>query len=340
MGREVPKTNTPVSDAQMAQAIINVWRRMFGTTPSREQVYLIMAQNSLETGPKRASMHNYNVGNIIVGGIDHDYFLGGDWMYADKSETQKKQITQHFRAYDSLEDGVEDYLKLLSQSHRYATAWQHIMKPDIQAYSEALHEAGYYGEKADKYTAGLMGQFNKFNKGDSYSAGLAGQAPESGTMVATTTPAPKGTLDSFLNKFIEMLSAATAPEVSLKKAYKQSLPNHNILIQINAPDHTSAVEFSRVLCTALDEDLLSTSYPHTDGELVEIECSIAGPPKECLAAVKQMTDAVAEAFQDATTKIGGIRVKNNVFMNKKSSYQPITPRTASTNYRKFLLKFV
>jgi hypothetical protein len=53
-----------------------------------------------------------------------------------------------------------------------------------------------------------------------------------------------------------------------------------------------------------------------------------------------MTRAVAEAFKDATSKIGGVIIKTEQFTNKKSSYQPISPRTADTNHRKFLLKFI
>lgn len=345
MGKQVPKTNTPVSDAQMAQAIMNVWHRLFGTTPSKEQVYMIMAQNAIETGGKREAMHNYNVGNIIVGNSDHDYFLGGDWMYADKSETKKKQIVQHFRAYDSLEAGVEDYLKLLSSSKRYAESWKHIMDPDIRSYSKSLHDAGYYGAKEEDYTKGLLGQFSRFNKGNSYAVALSGQGQE-GTpqMAAKQQQMPPqepgaGKLDDLLDEFLNKLQTA-ATDRNLKKLYKAALPTHHILIQIAAPDHTSAVEFSRILCSALDEDLLSTSYPHTDGDLVEVECSIQGPEKECTAAVKQMTDAIADAFKEATRKIGGISVKTNQITNKTSSYQPISARTAGTNYRKFLLKFV
>lgn len=146
-------------------------------------------------------------------------------------------------------------------------------------------------------------------------------------------------LDNLLDNYVQMLAAAS-PEMSLKKLYKKALPKHDILIKIVAPDYTSAVEFSRVLCSALDEDLLSTSYPYTDGREVEVECAINGPEKECFAAVQQMAAAVAETFKDATIKIGGIIVKTNCNMNKKSSYQPISHRTAGTNYRKFLLKFI
>lgn len=340
MGKQVPKTNTPVSDAQMAQAIINVWHRLFGTAASKEQVYMIMAQNAIETGGKREAMHNYNVGNIIVGNSDHDYFLGGDWMYTDKSETTKKTITQKFRAYNSLEDGVEDYLKLLSGSKRYAPAWQHIMHPDLKEYSKSLHDAGYYGAKEEVYTKGLLAQFNRFNKGDSYSVGLSGKSEPPSSMVAQKeTQSPTQSLDNFLQEFMNKLQIA-ATDYNLKQLYKHALPNHDILIQIEASDHTNAVEFSRILCSALDEDLLSTSYPHTDGHLVEVECSISGPPAECLAAVKQMTEAVIETFKDATAKIGGVKIKSNVIMDKKSSYQSISPKTADTNYRKFLLKFI
>jgi hypothetical protein len=165
-----------------------------------------------------------------------------------------------------------------------------------------------------------------------------GQAPPS--MVAQNDNHLQG-LDSIMDKYLQeaqMQRAATTHD--LKRLYKRALPTHNILICISAPDYSSAIEFSNVLTSALDEELLSNSYPHTDGHDVEIECTIAGPEKECVAAVRQMTQAVVEAFKDATAKIGGINVITNQIMNKKSSYQPISPRTADTNHRKFLLKFI
>lgn len=152
-----------------------------------------------------------------------------------------------------------------------------------------------------------------------------------------TTPTTNST-EQILDKYLSMISASE--EVSLKRLYKKALPNHDILIQVNAPDHTSAVEFARVLCAALDEDLLATAYSHTDGHLVEIECSIPGPADECFEAVKQMTEAISETFYDATSKIGGIKVNTNCIRDKKSSYQPISFRTADTNHRKFLIKFI
>jgi len=145
-------------------------------------------------------------------------------------------------------------------------------------------------------------------------------------------------MGDLLDQYVHMLSAAS--ETSLKRMYKKALPSHDILIKISAPDYTSAIEFSRVLCAALDEDLLATTYPHSDGQEIEIECCLPGPKKDCFAAVQQMSMALAEVFCDATSKIGGITVKTHCVINKKSSYQPISPQTAGTHYRKFLLKFI
>jgi len=341
MGKQVERVNTPVSDTQMAQAIISSWQRLFGTAPSKEQVTMIMAQNSLETGNKREAMHNYNVGNIIVGTTDHDYFLGGDWMYADKAQTQKKKITQHFRAYKTLEEGVTDYLNLLSKSQRYKSAWQHIVNPDIRAYSKALHDAGYYGEKEEKYTAGLLGRYKGFDKGKAYETAMAGQpaAPPSRTPRQTQQdPGFLARLEETIKKYIGMVAAS---EKEHKKLYKVALPKQNILIQISSNDYNNSIEFARVLCATLDEELLSSSYTHTDGSgIVEVECSIPGPAAPCFKAVSEITSLVAEAFKTATTKIGGITVKANCVMNKKSFYQPISISSADTNYRRFLLKFI
>lgn len=157
------------------------------------------------------------------------------------------------------------------------------------------------------------------------------------SMVAQKAP-PAGGLEGILDQYVRMLS--TTSEASLKRMYKKALPSHDILIKITAPDYTSAIEFSRILCAALDEDLLATTYPHTDGQEVEVECCIAGPTNECFAAVQQMSVVLAEVFHDATAKIGGIVVKTKCAINKKSSYQPISLQTAGTHYRKFLLKFI
>lgn len=325
MGKRVQRTKTYVSEPQMASAIIQAWTDMFGHAPTKEQVDLVLSQNALETG-NRKSMWNFNVGNITTNGL-------GQFDYIDDLVPHLK-----FRSYPNLEEGAKDYLKLLS-SKNYSQAWQHILNPDPVQFSKALGRAGYYGDY-DKYepayTKAMTGLYNRISKSNSYEVANNTQSAPKQPVVTTTTPS---SLEGILDKYLAMIPSMAA-DVSLKRLYKQSLPNHDILIQVRAPTYTDAIEFSRVLCTALAEDLLATAYTHTDGHLVEIECSIPGPRKECLESVQQMTMAIVESFKDATVKIGGIVVNARCLVDKRSSYQPISYRTADTNYRKFLLKFI
>ncbi len=345
MDKQVERVKTSISEPQMIQAVIAVWRSMFGDTPSKEQVSMILAQNNLETG-SRANMYNYNVGNIThTQGDGFDYWQSPDWHY--NAQHEKVYYTAKFRAYPDLETGVRDYLKLLNSKH-YAGAFQYIVHPDPAGFSKALKAGGYYTADEKDYTAGVQAQFNKVNKSNGYEVAMSGKIPPA-SPVSPAGVEPTGTtqqkpsmlagLEKLLDSYVRTFSFASE-DLSLKRLYKKALLTHNVLIQIAAPDYSSAIEFSRILTTALDEDLLSTSYPHSDGRKVEVECSIQGPEKECFEAVKQMTEVLAEAFRDATLKIGGVTVNTSCIMNKKSSYQTISLRTAGTNYRKFLLKFV
>lgn len=212
----------------------------------------------------------------------------------------------------------------------------------------------FHGQTAGAITYGdMMKQVEKNKKTPMYQQALTamnqqtGYKPGSGQsasmlahrgniMPPTKSPA---NFSELLDEFVQTLSAAAADEIS-KRTYKKLLPSHDVLIQITASDYTSAVEFSRILCTALDEELKATAYPHTDGDKVEIECCIPGPALACIKTIEQLSHSVASAFKDATKKIGGININTTCIMNKKSCYQQISLRTAGTNYRKFLLKFV
>jgi hypothetical protein len=210
----------------------------------------------------------------------------------------------------------------------------------------------FHGDLPGAITYGdMMRQVQKNKSNPLYAKSLMSMREETGyqpsartappSMVATRGPMPHSpSFMDILNSLVSSMSA-TAEEQPTKRLYKKMLPNHDILIQVSAPDYNSAIEFSRILCAALDEEVQATAFPHTDGsQTVEIECSIPGPALACLQTVEQLSQSVAEAFRTATKKIGGITVKTHCIMNKKSSYQQISLRTAETNYRKFLLKFV
>lgn len=324
MGNRVQLTRTEVSEPQMAQAISEGWGELFNSEPTSQQISIIMAQNSLETG-SRKSMWNYNVGNIKANPSGpYDYFYLNAPEQTSTGHWEK--LTMPFRAYSTLTDGVIDYLKLLSGSQRYQQAWQHILNPDPVAFSKALKKGGYYTADEAPYTKLLSNLYNKYNKSVTNIPSNDNYSSES-----------IGNIDSILDQYLQQVAAS---EKNNKKLYKTFLPLNNIVIQIQSNSYDNSVEFARILCAALDEELLARSFTHTDHDKVEVECAIPGPAYECFETVKQLAASVSDAFKTATIKIGGLTVKTKCIMNKKSSYQAITLTSANNQYRKFLLKFV
>jgi hypothetical protein len=332
MGNRVQRVKTDVSEPQMAAAIIDGWQQLFGTKPVKEQVALILSQNSLETANRKA-MWNYNVGNLTTDGKGPQDFF--DDLATDEQTAPGvwKKMNLKYRAYPSLVDGVVDYLRLLSSKH-YSDAWQHIINPDPVAFSKALHAGGYYTANEAPYTKSLKSLFNQTTNSNSYELAMSGQVP---APTGTTGTLPAGDVMSILNHYLQMVAAS---ERSNKKLYKKYLPNNQLVIRVYANSYDNRVEFARILCGALDEELLADAFVHTDGEQVEVECSIHGPQYDCVEAVEQLTSAVAEAFQEATKKVGQITIKTQSLMNKKSSYQPISLKAALVQHKKFLLKFI
>lgn len=350
MGHRVKRVKTNVSEPQMAQAFINGWTSLFGTAPSKQQVGLLVAQNNLETG-HRNSMWNYNVGNITTNGRDQfNYF---DDLTTDEQiepgKWEKKNLK--YRAYDSLDDGVKDYLRLLS-GKKYSEVWRHIVNPNPVAFSKSLKDAGYYTANEAPYTKNIVNLYKSFQNSDSYEQARSGNVSPANTQVAkndnffqnflnrfkgVTMPQPNLQIDNLLNHYLQSVLAS---EKENKKLYKQYLTSNNAIVKINSEDYNNSIEFSRILSLAFKEELLANSFIHTDGKNVELSISIPGPSKISFEAVEELSQVVADAFEDATQKIGRIKIKTELITNKISSYQPISLKTAESEYRKFLLKFI
>lgn len=330
MGQRVNRVKTQVSEPQMAQAIIAAWRELFHTVPTKQQVNLILAQNAFETG-HRKSMYNYNVGNITTNGK-------GPFNFYDDLTTKEqvnrgvwKSMNLKYRAYPSLKDGVKDYLNFLSGKN-YSQAWQHILHPNPAAFSKALKNSGYYTADEKPYTEGLTRLYSQIGKSNSYELARNNQ-------VVPLRPAkPAGgfinNVENLLDHFLKQVAA-----MDNKKLYKKYLPHHKATVAVSASDRTNAIEFARILSLALNEELGATASIHGEDQ-IEVECTIAGPEKECFAAVEQLSNSVAEVFQESTSKFGGISIKTKLFTNKTSSYQLVDISKLEVEHRKFLLKMV
>lgn len=375
MGKRVDRVKTVVSESQMAQTIIEVWKKLFGKEPFKEQVSMVLAQNSLETA-NRNSMYNYNLGNITTGGKGAFDFYD-DLQTSEQTSSgvwEKKNLK--YRAYPSLEDGVTDYLKFLSGSPRYATAWQHILNPNPAEFSKALKKSNYYTANEAGYTKGLVSLYNQFNKSDpkkQVTTTLVSDKTTTPTSGKTTKQVYDDLFDNYIDKpkgsdmyskvnvkskpenlvvqpkvedknvedvITDYLGMIAASEKSNKRMYKKFLPQNNVNIEIQSSDVVNSIEFARILSAVLDEELLSRSSTHVNNNNVMVVCSISGPVNDCLKIISELSKSVTDAFKLATIKIGGINIKTQCSINKTSSYNEISIHLADINYRKFLLKFL
>ena len=162
----------------------------------------------------------------------------------------------------------------------------------------------------------------------------AGYQPQKENTRPTSTPAPEsGSSNDLLTILEKYLRQVAAQEANNKKMYKY-LPSHDLVIQIESSNYDNSVEFARILCAVLDEELSAKAFTHTNGCKVEVSCTINGPRTNCFEAVKQLTSATADVFKTATSKIGGIEIKTHCITNKNSSYQPISLGAALNQHRK------
>lgn len=203
----------------------------------------------------------------------------------------------------------------------------------------------FHGSTPGAITYGdMMNQIEKNKRNPAYRKALLSMQGSTGYTPQNSKPnqmvATKSKVVPIANTLERYLQMVAASEKTNKKLYKALLPNNNVVVKVNAGDYTNSIEFARILCSALEIELMAKAFTHSDGSNIEIECEIAGPKSECVDAVEQLSTAVADAFKTATNKIGGIEVITNCITDKKSSYQPISLKTADMNYRRFLLKFI
>lgn len=345
MGKEVDEKITYVSESEMAQTIKKAWEELYREnpqamvtpSPTQEQIAMILAQNALETG-HRKNMYDYNVGNLVAGDTNYNYYFLG-------------KNPRKFRSYSSLLEGTKDYLKLLSQDDRYTKAWKHMLNPDPSKYSKSLKEGGYYTEGEAGYTEIITSLYNKFKNDPNIKQKLKSELksktdlPDDSLqkllsgLLTTNAPSSEQQIMNFLKEFESTTPANDSSNqlqlaASYKKIYQKLLPNHTFLLKIGAKNSINAIEFSRILSTALDEELLSDSSVYTNGQDVDIECKIAGPALACAGAVQQIASIVSEQFN----KISADQIYINVHLNEQSEFPEISLQAQETNHRKFLLK--
>lgn len=166
---------TACSNKDLCKALIECWQELYGSTPKKEAVGVIIAQHNLETG-EGSYCWNWNLGNVkytkAAGDVDY-IALNGVWEIVNGKKVilTKDDPGSWFRAFSSLKEGTKFHLLFL-KNNRYKSAWAYIENGDVAGFAKELKRKGYYTAAESSYIAGMMVHFNKYMKSKDYELSL------------------------------------------------------------------------------------------------------------------------------------------------------------------------
>lgn len=168
----VETKQTKFSLQEMTYAFIKAWIALFEEFPTKQNIGVIFAQWSLESGQGKYCW-NFNIGNIKavdVPGKEIKYIaLNNVWEIINSKKVilDKENPGAWFRAFDSLEEGVIDHFKFLS-GKRWKFAWSAVLAGDPVDFAVKLKQQRYYTAPVEDYIKGLSFYFNQFIKSDMF----------------------------------------------------------------------------------------------------------------------------------------------------------------------------
>ncbi len=163
----VPNKITPLNEADVKKALrIIVDEKFQNVEPAQKEMLVMMffAQIKLETGMK--SSHNFNVGNVhATKGGRSKYWTGAVSAWDDPQIIKGKQVINKdffWRAFDSLEAGVGDYVSLLER--RFPQAVDAAKRGDVRGFVESLKKSGYFTADLERYYKAVVSIVNSQQK--------------------------------------------------------------------------------------------------------------------------------------------------------------------------------
>jgi hypothetical protein len=171
--RVVEPCRTPVSRHDLRAALGRAYQRVAGRSATRATLDTLTAQASLETA-SGSRMYNFNFGGIkgasptreTASCLTHEIIGASDVV-----------VRQGFRAYGSLDEGAEDFVRVLST--HFGSAMSKARAGDLDGFAHALKAAGYYTASETDYASALR----------SASDGPTGAANDALRSTPTTTEA-------------------------------------------------------------------------------------------------------------------------------------------------------
>lgn len=365
--QEAPIKTTQLSDTQFAQVMREGYKKAFGTEPTAETLASGWAQAVLESG-RPIKLLNNNVGNIKA----TDNWVKSGKTYYTKSTGEfngEGKSYEHsdakWRSYPTPEDGAAGYWNLLGGKHKNAMSW--MAAGDPKSASVTLAMGGYFTANIPKYADGMNGLYHEFitkiapSIPDLRSAPMAAPGPKPpiknwrddyskaereeilGKTVPSNTQVPAaGNNEVDLTDIDQLTNTLYADDSGpMEKLVKQAilkecLPTSKNLIVITS-SHASfyeKTEYARVTGYILNRFIDATTSVHTDGDRVELQCSILGSALVTTGATQALCDCVS----DALLLKKNIKIEAMVVPGFISKHSQMDINTLYRNNRMFHLK--
>jgi hypothetical protein len=154
---EVQRQTTPLTELEMANALLEGHRAAFGTTPSADRLGVGWAQCALEHGRGKA-LYSFNFGNVTATKkwIDD----GGDY-YVMRVPPPDPPVLK-FRAFASPSGGAADYWRILGG--RYVSALRLFDAGKALDACYELSRLRYFTANADAYSRAVASLFDYWRK--------------------------------------------------------------------------------------------------------------------------------------------------------------------------------
>lgn len=165
----VPTVKTTFTKKDFVKALIIAWKNIYQSPPTKEQIGVIFAQWSIETGQGEFCWNN-NIGNVKYipsknpENDDIEYMmLKNTWEIINGKKVifQPPDPQTWFRSFSTLADGVTYHLNLL-RSKKYSKVWVAVEEGDPDKFAHLLREAKYYTAPEPLYVRNMHIYFDKF----------------------------------------------------------------------------------------------------------------------------------------------------------------------------------
>lgn len=186
----VPTIKTTFTQKEFVKALIGSWKNIYNVLPTKQQIGVIFAQWSIETGQGKFCWNN-NIGNVKYipsknpenDNVEY-MMLKNTWeiIKGEKIIFQPPSPQTWFRSFITLQDGVTFHLNFL-RSNKYAKVWTAVEAGDPDGFAKLLKEVKYYTAPEALYIRNMHIHFDKFIKDNLFDEVLEEFKKENNTSV-------------------------------------------------------------------------------------------------------------------------------------------------------------